>query len=483
MSIFSFSPSTVTTKSILNHSLPLMFTTTEPITVNLSQTLLSNDTLESHLNYDHLANSSLVRYRDLYRNYHGIVSSFVCIFGLTCNLFNIIVLTRPSMRSSTNTILTSLATSDLLKMLFVLPSVILFYCLPASEHKSEPNPRSYFQIKFYMIQALFTLTSHCISTCRDLLSVTDTSSDVVLLTVFLAAFRYVFLSCQPTSFSSAERTLIGVIIVVILSTILCVPSYLEHRIMATYHNSTSTWNSNQSEIIITYRFEETHLSQLFSLREKIFVLHSIIFKLIPCLLILIFSCLLIQQLRHALEKSEMLNRHSTHGSSTTRNRARRREKENRRTTMMLVIVCVLFLVTELPQGALLLLTFLSKTRSEEYFHTYQQLGDTFDILALINNSVNFILYCLMSRAFRDTFKQTFCCVTPIDSRPSQIKFSQLPRTTKQQIRHSNGFELKCPDEHRNSKTPIIKTVEDNSSKKCKTHKALRFIRDNHAMVT
>jgi len=36
------------------------------------------------------------------------------------------------------------------------------------------------------------------------------------------------------------------------------------------------------------------------------------------------------------------------------------------------------------------------------------IGDTFDILALINNSVNFILYCLMSRAFRDTFKETFC---------------------------------------------------------------------------
>lgn len=198
------------------------------------------------------------------------------------------------------------------------------------------------------------------------------------LTVFLAAFRYVFLSCQPTSLSSPERTLIGVVIVVLLSTMLCIPSYVEHRIIPTFHNTSSNPNSNQSETIVTYRFEETHLSQLFALRGKIFVLHSIIFKLIPCLLILMFSCLLIQQLRHALEKSEMLNRHSTHGSSTTRTRARRREKENRRTTMMLVIVCVLFLITELPQGALLLLTFLSKTRREEYFYIYQQLGRSID---------------------------------------------------------------------------------------------------------
>ncbi|CAF4903897.1 unnamed protein product, partial [Rotaria socialis] len=48
---------------------------------------------------------------------------------------------------------------------------------------------------------------------------------------------------------------------------------------------------------------------------------------------------------------------------------------------MLVIVCALFLVTELPQGAILFLTFLSKHNSNYYFQIYQHLGDTFDILA------------------------------------------------------------------------------------------------------
>ncbi|CAF4885884.1 unnamed protein product, partial [Rotaria magnacalcarata] len=49
---------------------------------------------------------------------------------------------------------------------------------------------------------------------------------------------------------------------------------------------------------------------------------------------------------------------------------------------MLVIVCALFLITELPQGAILLLAFLSKQKSDDYYEIYQQLGDTFDILAL-----------------------------------------------------------------------------------------------------
>ena len=33
------------------------------------------------------------------------------------------------------------------------------------------------------------------------------------------------------------------------------------------------------------------------------------------------------------------------------------------------------------------------------------LGDVMDMMALINCSINFILYCLMSRQFRQTFKK------------------------------------------------------------------------------
>ena len=135
---------------------------TEEVMFNMTQSVTSSK-LDNYQLYD-IDDSSLLHYRILYRNYHGFISSVVCIFGLTCNLFNIIVLTCPLMRSSINTILTSLAVSDLLKMLFVLPAAIIFYCLPDDELKSEPDPTSYFQMTFYMIHMLFTLTLHCIST-------------------------------------------------------------------------------------------------------------------------------------------------------------------------------------------------------------------------------------------------------------------------------------------------------------------------------
>lgn len=199
------------------------------------------------------------------------------------------------------------------------------------------------------------------------------------LTVYLAAFRYVFLSCKTLStyISSPDRAYIGVCIVVIISIFLCIPSYVEHQIVEFYQNETNL-PSNSSIVTVLYRFEETTISKSLSLRGTVFVLHSVIFKLIPCIFLLLFSFLLIQQLRDALEKSKVLNQRPVSSAKLSipngRTRSRRREIENRRTTLMLVIVCALFLVTELPQGAILLLTFLSKHNSKYYFEIYQHLG-------------------------------------------------------------------------------------------------------------
>ncbi|CAF3318076.1 unnamed protein product [Rotaria sp. Silwood2] len=424
----------------------LTSTLVQQLLINISESIIDTNDMPI---YDNDNKNSLFRYKTLYRTYHGVISSFVCIFGLTCNLFNIIVLTRPLMRSSTNIILTSLAISDLIKMLFVLPAAILFYCLQINERKSEPDFTSHFQVTFYMIQMLVALTLHCISTW---------------LTVLLAGFRYVFLSCRTltASVSRADRALIGVSTVVIVSTLLCIPSYIEHRIVENFINDTSSLK-NYTNILPLYRFEETKLSKYLSLRGTVFVLHSVMFKLIPCFLLLVFSFLLIHQLRNALAKAERLQKHSIISLNMMNNgriRGRRREKENRRTTLMLVIVCVLFLITELPQGAILLLAFLSKKKSKYYYQIYQQLGDTFDILALINNSVNFILYCLMSRAFRDTFKQTFCFFCQkFDRRESALSYMQSSiKKTQHQLNVSIACEplstYKSAIDHQTNKTPI-----------------------------
>ena len=81
-----------------------------------------------------------------------------------------------------------------------------------------------------------------------------------------------------------------------------------------------------------------------------------------------------------------------------------RAREHNRTTAMLLAVVGLFLLTELPQGVL---TLCSIFIPNFYADVYWPMGDVLDIAALINNSINFVLYCTMSRQFRETFVETF----------------------------------------------------------------------------
>ena len=81
-----------------------------------------------------------------------------------------------------------------------------------------------------------------------------------------------------------------------------------------------------------------------------------------------------------------------------------RAREHNRTTAMLLAVVGLFQLTELPQGVL---TLGSIFIPHFFADVYWPLGDLLDIAALLNNSINFVLYCTMSRQFRETFVETF----------------------------------------------------------------------------
>lgn len=88
-----------------------------------------------------------------------------------------------------------------------------------------------------------------------------------------------------------------------------------------------------------------------------------------------------------------------------RRKPSKNEKHNGRTTKMLIAVLLLFLITELPHGVLYL---LSGILGDCFFrYCYLNFGEIIDILVLLNGTINFILYCLMSRQFRTLFGRLF----------------------------------------------------------------------------
>ncbi|XP_029406814.2 probable G-protein coupled receptor 139 [Bactrocera dorsalis] len=154
-----------------------------------------------------------------------------------------------------------------------------------------------------------------------------------------------------------------------------------------------------------------------SLRNSTFLIYSVLIKLIPCIALTILSVRLIVALLEAKRRRKMLTSNAANGMKPIVNgkvleqRPRKnsktleKEKQTDRTTRMLLAVLLLFLITEFPQGIMGLLN--TMLGDAFLMQCYLKLSDIMDILALLNSSINFILYCSMSRQFRTTFTKLF----------------------------------------------------------------------------
>uniref|UniRef100_A0A0N5CTB0 G_PROTEIN_RECEP_F1_2 domain-containing protein n=1 Tax=Thelazia callipaeda TaxID=103827 RepID=A0A0N5CTB0_THECL len=121
---------------------------------------------------------------------------------------------------------------------------------------------------------------------------------------------------------------------------------------------------------------------------------GIIFKVIPCILLFHFSTVIVIKLHRASRKHKTLLRRSVIV------KARDCKKSDRTSNLLLAIVLV-FLITELPQGIIAIMNAIYTTHVHIYI--YYNLGDILDLLSLLNSSITFVLYCIMSSRYRDTF--------------------------------------------------------------------------------
>jgi hypothetical protein len=185
-------------------------------------------------------------------------------------------------------------------------------------------------------------------------------------------------------------------------------------------------------------------------------------KLGPCILLTYLSLTLITALVEADErKARLLSRPSQDEasmSSTERSRLALISSQNPlmmtkrsslarpysdRTNKMLLAVLLLFLVTEFPSGILVL---LSGILGEKFFQeVYNPLGEVLDMLALVNSSINFILYCTTSSVFRQTFCKLFCPFYSIATDPITLRTGTTTSTDPRQTTTQTIIQFKGKD--------------------------------------
>ena len=96
---------------------------------------------------------------------------------------------------------------------------------------------------------------------------------------------------------------------------------------------------------------------------------------------------------------------STNKLTLLKKRNFKKLNRNNRASTILMAICIIFLIAELPLSNL---TFLSITMGDAFYEeVYMPLGDIMEMIVLISSSVNFILYCSMSKAFRKAFFSFF----------------------------------------------------------------------------
>lgn len=329
-------------------------------------------TTASFLNFSE-EKTGLEHFSEAYRPMHGVIAPIICVLGIIANCLNIVVLTRKNMISPTNVLLTWLAISDGLTMMAYLPYAILNYHVFA---KDDASPLS--NARFIMFFAIFSVVVHSIS---------------IWLTVSLAVFRYIFIRYprRGAKMCSTYRAKLTVFIVCVVVTLVCIPNSVSYRF------ETNVTAKNQTTWFIDVR-KDTPGYQF--LKNFNLWIQAILVKLLPCLLLAVLSILLIKQMKDAEKRrKKLMNKNGSKVEVDSR-----RHRKTNRTTRMLVVVVALFVLTETPQGILQLLGGII----ESFFvKVYGPLGDLMDSLALFNNGINFVLYCTMSKHFRDTFIKIF----------------------------------------------------------------------------
>ncbi|KAJ0174065.1 hypothetical protein K1T71_010211 [Dendrolimus kikuchii] len=315
-----------------------------------------------------------------YNSIHGYISLIVCFFGSLANALNVAVLTRRDLAAAPiNRLLKWLAVADVFVMMEYVPFAIYRYLILPGQREMPYKWAAYLLFHMHFAQIFHTAS--------------------ICLTLSLAIWRYLAIKYSDRNhiLCTERRCSTAIISSFLLPPILCIPTYMVFDI----HTAIVLEPTGP---MILYHVDSDEEGQLYQIN---FWVHAVLIKLLPCCILTVISLWLIREVYSANQHQKKIR---IYNACPPNNKAIKRQckadKRTNRTTKMLVAVLLLFLVTELPQG---ILGLLSGLLGRCFFkRCYDLFGELMDALALLNGAINFILYCSMSRQFRMTFGQMMC---------------------------------------------------------------------------
>ena len=301
-----------------------------------------------------------------------VLTPAVVIFGLVGNTVNVAVLTRPSMKSSTNRYLTALAVYDMLYLILVSALSLSHY---------ETIASSYFYAWFNQL-IVRPLTDTC-------------SNTGVWLTLTFTVERYIGV-CHPLKgkvWCTPRRAQIIISAVCLAAAAITFPEFFERTVVIKLDDVTN-------DDVIRFDVTRTEFGSSASYTFGYTYANQALFTFIPLVLLVFFNGLLIRQ---------VVTSNKDRIKMTCVNEERQ-SRDQQRITVMLISVVIVFLLCQLPQSVQNLYR-VYKTVTHSLTPSIRDIlritGNVFNLLVIINCSTNFVLYSSFSSKFRSTFAKIF----------------------------------------------------------------------------
>lgn len=336
---------------------------------------------DESLNVSKYGGEHFQRFYEIYDKAHLPLSSIICLFGVVTNTLNVCVLTRPSMVSPINIILTGLSISQLCLVSNYFVLLMFNVCADSCEW---PSLHSYSAVTYKWLNVNLNVVFHKIAFTH---------------TLILALARFLALKAPTFSRTSinAHTSKMVVLITYILLPVLCTPMFFMSYVAE---------KPSACGLEVTYDLEYRDSPVLIQVDMWLF---SVVFKLIPSSAIAVLSFFLISSLKSYDRKKAKLTRGPSNlvalAGSLRRKACEGKKRARKKQTKMLVMVALFCASVELPHGMVNLLTAIF---GRQFAHeVYDNVGDLFEMLTLLYSSVNFLLYCLMNKDYQETFARLF----------------------------------------------------------------------------
>ena len=306
----------------------------------------------------------LMKFEEMFQSYcdqqtiYYSIFVFLAAIGIANNIITIIVFTRKDMFSPMHLLFTSMALLDAFSLISAMGHYILgvyvqplgLWCLSKSA--------AYFEL---------IVASYVYISCQNICT---------WLIVTVAIVRLITMTGQQTTRTPLPMSRAKLIVVLV--TLSCIVTSIPHYMVFEIRS----WREpSQGEMCYMKVKTDFGLNNPVVTRF-LFYFNSIAYKIVPPVLLTGVSVLIIVTLLRSQQRLAM-------NSSSTR-----RSGRHRRTTIVLLSIAICSIVTELPQGIIILM--------ESVFDSRFLL-----ILRIVNSSINFYFYLALIKRFRETFRDLF----------------------------------------------------------------------------